>query len=132
MLTNIRDAQPTIDDWKLLMPHTTCNIPKNVNDDFDNNVHLFSTNDNVHKCNQRKLHSHRELVAHVIATKLSNYSSLDNNCVDELDIELLILKRPRFMLTSNVWIEVGLVNGALGYVEEIFYKLSSAPPQLPL
>ena len=36
------------------------------------------------------------------------------------------------MLTSNLWIEVGLVNGALYYVEEIVYKPRSAPPQLPL
>ena len=132
LLTNIRDAQPTIDDWKLLMSRTTCNIPKNVNDDFDNNVHLFSTNDNVHKHNRRKLHSLREPVARVIATKLSNYSSIDDNCIDELDIELLISKRSRVMLTSNLWIEAGLVNGALGYVEEIVYKPGSAPPQLPL
>ena len=112
LLTNIRDAQPTIDDWKLLMSRTTCNIPKNVNDDFDNNVHLFSTNENVHKHHRKKLYSLRELVAPLIATKLSNYSSLDNNFVDELDIELLILKRSRVMLTSNVWIEAGLVKRA--------------------
>ena len=62
---------------------------------------------------------------------MSNYSSLDDNCVDELDIELLISRRSRVMLTSNLWIEAGLVNGAC-YVEEIVYKLGSAPPQLPL
>ena len=75
------------------MSRTTTNIPKNLNDDFDNNVHLFSTNVNVDKHNRRKLHSLQELVSHVIATKLSNYSSIDDNCADELDIELLISKR---------------------------------------
>ena len=102
LLKNIRDAQPTIDDWKLLMSRTTCNIPKNVYDNFDNNVHLFSTNDNVHKHNRRKLHSLQEPVACVIATKLSNYSSVVNNCVDELDIELLISRRERHILMSNL------------------------------
>ena len=57
---------------------------------------------------------------------------VDDNCTDELDIELLISRRSRVMLTSNLWIEAGLVNGDLGYVEEIVYKPSSAPPQLPL
>ena len=132
MLTNIRDAQPTIDDWKLLMSWTTSNIPKKLNDDFDNNVHLFSTNDNVQKHNRRKLHSLWEPIACVIATKLSYYSSIDDNCVDELDIEWLISKRSRVMLTLSLWIEAGLINGALGYVEEIVYKPGSAPPQLPL
>ena len=35
------------------------------------------------------------------------------------------------MLTSNLWIEVGLVNGALGYIRKIVYKQGSAPLELP-
>ena len=44
LLTNIRDAQLTVDDWKLLMSRTTCNIPIVINKDFDKNLHLFSKN----------------------------------------------------------------------------------------
>ncbi len=35
------------------------------------------------------------------------------------------------MLTSNLWVEVGLVNGAMGTVEAICYR-SGGPPDLPL
>jgi len=35
------------------------------------------------------------------------------------------------MLTSNLRVSVGLVNGSLGEVITIFYKKSTAPPQLP-
>ena len=31
-----------------------------------------------------------------------------------------------------MWVEAGLVNGALGYVENVVYMPRSKPPQLPL
>ena len=73
LLTNLRDAKPTIDDWRLLMSRTKSKILPSINEDFDNNVHLFSTNENVHNHNRYKLHSLKEPVARVIAT---NYQIL--------------------------------------------------------
>ena len=35
------------------------------------------------------------------------------------------------MLTCNLWVESGLVNGALRYIENIFFASGSNPPQLP-
>lgn len=36
------------------------------------------------------------------------------------------------MLRSNLWVENGLVNGALGYVEDIIYEENYSPPdQMP-
>ena len=78
------------------------------------------------------MHSLKEPVTRVIATKLSDFCVVDGNSSDELDMELLISKHARVMLTSNLWIEAGLVNGALGYVEEIVYRPGHAPPELPL
>ena len=36
------------------------------------------------------------------------------------------------MLTCNLCVEAGLVNGALGWVQNIFYMLGSRPPELPI
>ena len=37
----------------------------------------------------------------------------------------------RVMLIANLWVEAGLVNGALGTVVSICYE-SGVPPELPL
>ena len=114
------------------MLRTRSNIILEINDDFDKNLHLFSTNDNVHIHNRSMLHSLREPIAHIIATKVSKITNADDNSTDKLDIELLISKNARVMLTSNLWIEGGLVNGPLGFVHDIVYKPQTMPPKLPL
>lgn len=37
----------------------------------------------------------------------------------------------RVMLTSNLWMDTGLINGAMGTVQAICYK-SGGPPDLPV
>ena len=35
-------------------------------------------------------------------------------------------------MTCSLWVEAGLVNGALGRVQNIFFSDGSKPPQLPM
>ena len=81
LLTNLRDAKPIIDDWRLLMSQEKSNIFPSINAGFDNNVPLFSTNENVCNHNRYKLHSLKEPVARVIATKLSDFGVVDGNSI---------------------------------------------------
>ncbi|XP_059073384.1 uncharacterized protein LOC131874156 [Cryptomeria japonica] len=131
LLTNLRDANPQIDDWKLLMMRTPTNIDVASNSEFENTIHLFSTNDNVHSHNKKMLYSLRHPVAQSVATKAGSVNIAEDFSTGELDLELLISKNSRVVLTSNLWIQAGLVNGALGYVQKIVYKPGSAPPDPP-
>lgn len=38
----------------------------------------------------------------------------------------------RVMLIANLWVDVGLVNGAMGTVVAICYRTDQAPPNLPI
>ena len=92
LLMNVRDANPQIDDWRLLMTRTHINIDLPTNLHFENSVHLFSTNENVHSHNKKMLHSLKYPVARSVATKAGHGNALEDYSNDELDLELLLCK----------------------------------------
>ncbi|XP_059064464.1 uncharacterized protein LOC131856633 [Cryptomeria japonica] len=102
-----------------------------INEAFDNDVYLFSTNDNVHNHNRKKIYSLKQPIARSIGTKLGPVNATERSSHDKLDMEFLISKNARVMLTSNLWIEASLLNGALGYIKNIVYKPRSMPPEPP-
>ena len=71
------------------------------------------------------------LVARSLATKTRNGNIVEDGSNDELELELLISTGSRVMLTTNLWIEVGLVNGALGFIKSIVYRPGIGPPEPP-
>jgi len=50
---------------------------------------------------------------------------------EDLELELLIVVGARVMLTSNLWTNAGLVNGALGVIQQIVYNPGSSPLEPP-
>ena len=61
-------------------------------------------------------------------TKHSDAEHEDDN---QLDQEILLCVDQRVMVTCNIWVQSGLVNGALGVVIQIVYRPGSNPLQLP-
>ncbi|XP_057837395.2 uncharacterized protein LOC131047633 [Cryptomeria japonica] len=51
---------------------------------------------------------------------------------EQLQSNILLCIGQEVMLSTNLWVETGLVNGALGQVREIVYNDGEHPPQLPL
>lgn len=89
------------------MTRRDVSLPQNAKEEFDNNIHLFAINDNIHKHNRKKLNSLKKLVANSIASKEGS-TNLGGGENDERDVEILLAKDARVMLTSNLWIEEGL------------------------
>ena len=48
-----------------------------------------------------------------------------------LEAVVCLAHSARVMLTSNLWVDVGLVNGAMGTVQAICYR-TGGPPDLPI
>ena len=57
LLTNIRNANPTVDDWNILMSRTYANMDGTESNTFSSEIHLFPTNNLVNVHNQCMLKS---------------------------------------------------------------------------
>eukprot|EP01018_Ginkgo_biloba_P029278 Gb_13702 [translate_table: standard] len=127
LLTNLRNIIPTIADWELLMTRTDTSMGPNEASRFNDAIYLFSTNALVHDHNRHCLKCLNVPIVRSIAKKI-NQSSVLTVEDEQLDLQVLIGIGARVMLTSNLWIDVGLVNGALGHIRNIIYNPSVQPP----
>lgn len=131
LLQNIQNAEAREEDWQLLMTRTNKQLTSREKEEFDNSMHLFATNDLVRLHNRKMLKSLNHPIAISVAT--STGYGIDNAANDEqLEKEVLFCRGQRIMLTSNIWTQAGLVNGALGEVVEIIYSPGSKPPDVPM
>ena len=49
-----------------------------------------------------------------------------------LESIICLAHNARVMLTSNLWVDMGLVNGAMGTVVAICYRNGESPPNIPI
>ena len=79
LLMNIRDAVPTIEDWKLFMTHTNTSLDASMKNSFDKAIHLFVTNDNVNCHNKHLIRGLNCPIATSIATSIRSNSSMEGD-----------------------------------------------------
>ena len=99
----------------------------------DNVIHIFSTKENVAAHNYKKLIECSQPVARIDAIHQGvQAKAAPSDLAGGLEPVIYLSSNARVMLTSNLWLEKGLVNGAMGKVVEVCYKEGSSPPALPL
>lgn len=127
----MRNAEPTIEDCQVLMSRSSLALPSIEQSTFLPSIHLFATNEMVLLHNQRMLLSLATPIALLIIEQLRG-PPCSNPAEEQLQSRILLCVQKKVMLCSNLWVEIGLVNGALGEVKAIVYKDAENPPSLPL
>lgn len=83
--------------------------------------------------NVTKLHSSNQPVATIKAIHTgANATKASPDDAGGLDPIICIARGARVMLTANLWVEAGLVNGAMGTIHAICFKPGESPPNLPV
>ena len=131
ILLRLRNGQTTTSDWQHLMNRT----PTKVSDltPFHSALHLHPTTEAVVEYNISKLHASSQPVATIkaIHAGANAFKASPDDAGRLLPINCMA-KGARVMLTSNLWVDTGLVNGAMGTVAAICYRSGQAPSSLPV
>ena len=127
----LRNAELTVEDWKYLMTRTTgkSETPSHL-------TRLFVFIPPLKPLQSTTLPNCVPVVSPIAVLRAvhtgpgASKATLDD--AGGLELVICIAHGARVMLAANLWVEVGLVNGALGTVEAICYEGDQRPPNLPI
>ncbi|XP_057852643.2 uncharacterized protein LOC131062916 [Cryptomeria japonica] len=131
LLSNLRNAERTIGDWKLLMSRSNSTLSSVEQSIFLSSTHLFATNEMVSLHNKRMLLSMGKPIALSTVEQLRGFTCTIPD-EEQLESKIPLCIGQEVMLSVNLWVETRLVNGALGQVKEIVYNGGEIPLELPL
>ena len=130
LLMRMRNGKVTEEDWKLLLQHSTTNVPM---DQFTDAIRLYFDKKSVAEYNYEKLLQIGQPVAKIQA-KHSGHgaSAATSDDAGGLEAVLFLSRKAEAMLTCNLWAEVGLCNGSFGTIEQFWFAENMGPPNLPV
>ena len=131
ILLRLRDGSVTEEDWRHLMKRTQAKI-SDVSL-FADSLRLFPMIESVVEYNVAKLQSCGQPIATIKAVHTGpNAAKASPDDASGLEAIICLAVGARVMLSSNLWVEMRLVNGAMGTVKSICYRHGGGPPDLPV
>ncbi|KAJ3525773.1 hypothetical protein NMY22_g10434 [Coprinellus aureogranulatus] len=134
LLENASNGSLTLPDWQLLVQRCRANLPAPVVHEFDQEaVCLYATRKEVHQLNLSELQRLNEPCARIAAEHEGGTTAAKADADDAGGLEdfVVLSKRSKVMISRNLWLKQGLVNGTTGEVEDIIWAPGSSRSDLP-
>ncbi|KAL1974029.1 hypothetical protein VTN31DRAFT_5589 [Thermomyces dupontii] len=118
-----------MDDWELLCCRIQCVVP-HKSPAFNDALRIYFTKERVRQHNEDRLRALGQPVLSISAVHEGNWASqASEDEAGNLHAYLCLSLRCQFMLTENIWVERGLVNGAIGTLEDIVWPPDTVDPR---
>lgn len=131
-LNRLRDGANTHDDWRYLINNCSQHsMPRERWSEFVDATHLYCTNKEVFARNIECLKNLGKPILRINAKHTGRGGNFSHSIAKGLEKLLYLSVDSKVLLTSNLWVSAGLVNGSSGTVVDICFKGDEKPPDLP-